>query len=90
MTNRNFITLTDIDGQLHTINADYITRITWAEDRDADGIVDMVYLNEGAESAEIALKPKSETSKYLMAGITAGTTYHEKVFTYLKPWKSND
>lgn len=88
--NRNFLTLTDIDGNLHTINANFITRISWAEDRGEDGVIDMIYLSEGAESAEIALAPKSESSKYLMAGITSGTTYHEKVFTYLKPWKSQN
>jgi hypothetical protein len=83
--NKNFITVTDIDDRLQTININHISRVVWAEDRDEDGIVDMVYLSEGAECAEIALAPQSESSKYVMAGITAGTTYHEKVFRYLNP-----
>ena len=85
----NFVSIVDVEGQIHTINLDFVTRITWAEDRDEDGVVDMVYLTEGAECAEIALAPKSQSSKYVMAGITAGTTYHEQVFRYLHP-KNND
>lgn len=81
--NNQFISITDIDDNLHTINSNFITRITWGEDRDADGIVDMIYLTEGAECAEIALKPKSNQSRLLMAGLN-GSTNHAKVLKYLK------
>ena len=72
------ITVRDIEGYLHTINLDYITRITWGYDDD----VDMVYVTEGAESAEIALKAKSPESLAVFEAIS-GISSHSKVLNYL-------
>lgn len=86
--NKQFISLTDTNGNMHTLNINCITRVSWAEDR--DDLVDMIYLAEGAELAEIALEPKSDQSKLLMAGLTAGVTNHDKVINYLNPKKNDD
>ena len=86
--NKQFISLIDVDGNMHTLNINCITRVSWAEER--DDLVDMIYLAEGNELAEIALEPQSDQSKLLMAGLTAGVTNHGKVINYLNPKPNND
>lgn len=86
--NKQFISITDIDGNMHTLNINCITRVSWAEDR--DDLVDMIYLAEGNELAEIAIAPQSDQSKLLMAGLTAGVTNHAKVIQYLNPREKLD
>lgn len=72
------ITVQDIEGCLHTINLDHLTRISWGYDED----VDMLYVTEGAESAEIALKAKSADSMAVFEAIS-GISSHSKTLNYL-------
>lgn len=72
------ITVQDIEGCLHTINLDHLTRISWGYDED----VDMLYVTEGAESAEIALKARSADSMVVFEAVT-GISTHAKALNYL-------
>ena len=75
---RNNITVRDIEGNFHTINLDFLTRICWGYDE----CIDMLYVSEGAESAEIALKAKSADSMAVFEAIS-GISSHSKVLNYL-------
>lgn len=72
------ITVRDTDGCLHTINLDYLTRICWGY----DDCIDMLYVSEGAESAEVALKAKSPDSMAVFEAIS-GVSSHSKILNYL-------
>lgn len=73
------ITIKDVDDQLHTINLKYLTRVEWGY---GEGDVDMLYVSEGAESAEIAIPAKSSQSIALFEAVT-GTSSHFQVLNYL-------
>lgn len=74
------ITVRDIDGFLHTINLDYLTRVAWGCELTDD--VDMLYISEGGESAEIALKAKSADSMAVFEAIS-NVSSHSKILNYL-------
>lgn len=74
------ITVRDIDGYLHTINLNYLVRIAWGYELADD--VDMLYVNEAGESAEIALRAKSPDSMAVFEAIS-GISSHSKVLNYL-------
>lgn len=74
------ITVKDVDNQLHTINLNYLTRVEWGF---GEGDIDMLYVSEGSESAEIAIPAKSAQSVAVFEAVTA-TVSHLQVLNYLQ------
>lgn len=76
----NSITVRDFEGKIQTINLAYITRVVWGEDE--YGGVDMIYLNEGGKTGEVAIQAKSPQSVTLLEAIT-GVSSHFQAIDYL-------